>query len=479
MAEADETFTVTLSEPASAVSTEQVRLLVASATGTIIDNDASVLSITSVPLVEGNDAAIGKMQFTVNANPPSTLEFTVDWATSVVAGVDSATEDTDYTGANGQLTFAVGDSTKTIEIDVLGDNIPEPDETFTVTLSNVTLGGQIPVDADSAQGRILNDDGSILSIADVSLEEVNEDNTGRMMFTVTAFPSAPADTELTATWTTSVEEGDTATADTDYTEATGTVTIAAGQSSGTFEIVIIGDNTPEFDETFTVTLSNASTGAAISSDAGTAKGTITNNDGTGLSIESVSLQEGATGDTTNMVFTVTTVPPSSSAITYSWATSTESDDTATFDLDYTASSGTNVAIAPNAEQSAFSVPILGDYLVEGDETFTVTLSNPSGATLLVAQAKGMIIDDEPEVSIAADSGFVNENEGPAMFMLSATGLSETRTLSINATPDQGELNFLTEGASGVADDFDVEFRDDDADGTYTGMLSLAIVDDIR
>ena len=55
---------------------------------------------------------------------------------------------------------------------------------------------------------------------------------------------------------------------------------------------------------------------------------------------------------------------------------------------------------------------------EGPETFTVTLSSPTGASLLVSQAKGTIIDDDappvlPVVTIAADNGHVNENEGPA------------------------------------------------------------------
>ena len=42
---------------------------------------------------------------------------------------------------------------------------------------------------------------------------------------------------------------------------------------------------------------------------------------------------------------------------------------------------------------------------------------------------------------------------------------------------KGDLNFLEEGTSGVAKDFEVEFTDPDADGTYTGTLSLTLVDD--
>ena len=47
---------------------------------------------------------------------------------------------------------------------------------------------------------------------------------------------------------------------------------------------------------------------------------ITNDDGTGLSIEAVSMNEGANDSNTDMTFTVTTIPPSSSQITFNWQT---------------------------------------------------------------------------------------------------------------------------------------------------------------
>ena len=61
----------------------------------------------------------------------------------------------------------------------------------------------------------------------------------------------------------------------------------------TFTVALIGDDIPEPDETFTVTLSEITgTGASISSDANVAKGTITNDDGSELSIAAGTLPEG-------------------------------------------------------------------------------------------------------------------------------------------------------------------------------------------
>ena len=131
----------------------------------------------------------------------------------------------------------------------------------------------------------------MLTISDATLVEGGDGATGKMRFTVSTFPTS--DTELTATWTTSSEQSDNATADVDYTTATGTVRIAPNTQSDTFEIDILGDNTPEFDETFTVTISAPSAGARIIAGGNTGTGTITNDDGTGLSIEAVSLIEGA------------------------------------------------------------------------------------------------------------------------------------------------------------------------------------------
>ena len=140
------------------------------------------------------------------------------------------------------------------------------------------------------KGTITNDDGIGLTIADVSIIEGAQDVTSKLQFTVTAFP-APSE-QLTADWTTSIEADDTATTDADYTHSSGQVTIAPNGTSDSFEIDIKGDNTPEFDETFTVTLSNPSADGNILAN-GTAKGTITNDDGTGLRIDTVSVNEGA------------------------------------------------------------------------------------------------------------------------------------------------------------------------------------------
>ena len=187
--------------------------------------------------------------------------------------------------ASGTVSFSDQDQglTKNIEVTIIGDDTPEEDETFTVTLTGASLGGQISTTAGSAKGRITNDDGSLLTIVDASGAEgaASADGSGDGKVNIycnTAFPNPPA--ELTATWTVTEEDGANAATETDdYTSTTGTVRILPSQTAGTpatgtFDVVTKGDDIPEFDETFTVTLSNPSAGAQLSDQIQPHKGTI-------------------------------------------------------------------------------------------------------------------------------------------------------------------------------------------------------------
>ena len=108
------------------------------------------LSIGDASAAEG-DSGSATLDFTVTLDSAATATVTVEWATSD----GTATAGTDYTAGSGTLTFGAGDSSRTVSVTVAGDEVDEPDETFTVTLTNpsgATLG-----DA-TATGTITNDD---------------------------------------------------------------------------------------------------------------------------------------------------------------------------------------------------------------------------------------------------------------------------------------------------------------------------------
>lgn len=152
--EPDETLTVTLSAPtAGAVIGEA-----ASATGTIRDNDGATapaapptFSIGDVTANEGNS---GTTAFTF------TVSKSGEGAGSVTAATENgnATAGSDYAATSQVLTFAAGDTSKTVTVLVNGDTTPESEETFNVRLSAATGGATIG--DDDGLGRIVNDDGT-------------------------------------------------------------------------------------------------------------------------------------------------------------------------------------------------------------------------------------------------------------------------------------------------------------------------------
>ena len=121
------------------------------ATVEVLDDDVAGFSIADASA----DEADGSMQFAVTLQG-STFETSVDWATlEDSTGDDPATEGQDYEAASGTLTFAPGDTSKTVTVTVLDDDLKEENETFKVVLTNPS-GGSLS-DAD-ATGRINDDD---------------------------------------------------------------------------------------------------------------------------------------------------------------------------------------------------------------------------------------------------------------------------------------------------------------------------------
>ncbi|MGH2724794.1 MAG: Calx-beta domain-containing protein [Actinomycetota bacterium] len=224
------------------------------------------LSISDAQVVEGPAQTSTKATFTVSLSAASAETVTVDFATQPV----TATEGVDYRGTSGTKTFSAGTTTQTIDVQVRGDNIVEPDEQFNVVLSNA-VGATI---ADgTGVGTIINDDGGgegpALSISDAQVFEGNSGTT-IMTFTVTLSPSSTGPVSVRFT----TVDG-TAVAGSDYAQTRGKLSFSAGETEKTVSVSVSGDTTPEPDETFFVELSGAS-GATIADGQGV--GTILNDD---------------------------------------------------------------------------------------------------------------------------------------------------------------------------------------------------------
>lgn len=144
--ESTETFTLVLSEVQGAtVATPAI-------TGTIRDTDAADFSGAVAIAVEGTTVTEGSVaRFTIRLSRTSSTPITVQYATAD----GSAVAEADYVAANGTVTFAPGETTKVVEIGVVGDTRFEFDEAFSLVLGNAT---NARISTPAALGRVMDDD---------------------------------------------------------------------------------------------------------------------------------------------------------------------------------------------------------------------------------------------------------------------------------------------------------------------------------
>src|SRR5262249_14672813 len=118
------------------------------------------IAATSAVKAEGN-VGTTPFTFTVTRTNPSG-DATVDWSVTDIGGANQA-NGVDFSGpTSGTLTFTGTATTQTITVNVVGDLAVEPDETFSVTLSNASAGSGITT--PSALATIQNDDAILTPI---------------------------------------------------------------------------------------------------------------------------------------------------------------------------------------------------------------------------------------------------------------------------------------------------------------------------
>ncbi|NNE00703.1 MAG: DUF4347 domain-containing protein, partial [Pirellulaceae bacterium] len=223
-----------------------------------VTNDPGSLSfVDSVVIVDESTATIN---LTVQRTDGSDGTVTVDFATVAA----TATQDEDFVGDSGTLTFVEGETSQSITLTLLPDVIDEADEEFSVVLSNVTGGATLA--NTTAIITILDDDGPIApGTLSVSPRVATAgESTPQVSFVVTR--SNGSDGVVTVDYATTDA---TAIAGSDYTFASGTLTFDAGETSKTVDVLILPDSDDESDETFVLTLSNATGGSVLGNDAAT------------------------------------------------------------------------------------------------------------------------------------------------------------------------------------------------------------------
>jgi hypothetical protein len=460
--EGDENLTVTLGTPQNLTLPSSPPSLGGNspASLTIVDDDVPTFSFSS-------------HAYTVN-EPDGHATITVNrgGATYVPADVAYSTTDgtaiagSDYTAASGTLHFDAGQTTATFDVPVTDDSVTnEGNETVNLHLS--FQGDEV----DTALLSIVDDNTPEPSVQ-FSTDNYSVDENGGAL-TVTATLSKPAAGGETVDYATGDSGSLTpATAGTDYTATSGTLTFTAGQTSQTFQVPITDDPAVEDDEDFNVTLSNPSNLVLGAPNPATA--TIVDNDDFGLfqfSKQRYDVNE--TGG--HVTVTVQRVGGSGGAVSVDYATS---DGSATSPADYAATSGT-LTFADGETSKTFDIPVAWDGRPEGDESLSVDLSNPTGGSDLGAVPTGVvhIADDGASQAVQFSAAAYNagEKDGSATITVNRVGAGSLGgPVTVDYAGSDGTHGTLTFGPGDTTKAVQVPIVDDNVHtGTRTINLSLA------
>ena len=156
-----------------------------------------------------------------------------------------------------------------------------------------------------------------------------------------------------------------------------------------------------------------------------------------VSIVGSSITEGDVG-TKPLPFTISLAVPQNQTASVHWQTA---DGTATAGSDYQAASG-DVTFAPGETAKVITVNVIGDFTPEGNEFFTVSLSNPVNAVVSGAPAQGIILNDDPKGQgywlVASDGGIFSYADS---HFFGSTGAIKLNQPIVGMTPTPSGLGY--------------------------------------
>ena len=397
------------------------------------DKDTAELSISgpASAVAEGSDAS-----FTVTLSKGVAAEVRVGW--SAPLGTDAA-EGSDLSATSGTVTFAANSAagaTQTITITASDDDLSETAEAFTVTLGTITstLSSQLSLKngASSATATISESDPITINISGPTSVDEGDATSN---YTVSLSPAGVTPTaDLTVSYATS--DG-TATAGTDYTAKSGTLTFTnSAPGSQTFTVQTTADTIDEgTGETFTATISSPTGGggpAPSLQTTPTITTTITDDDdapsGITLSADPSTLGEDDAETTVTVTATLNgSTLPSDTVVTIGTLAGTATEDT-----DYTATTLASITIRANSStgEGTFKITPIDDSVVEGDETIIIPgTTTVSGLT--VTSATVTLTDDDKTTTETPDDKDTAELSitGPSSNVAEGSNASFTVTLS--------------------------------------------------
>jgi len=461
-------------------------LVTSGATASNVDAGLVITTVSIAPpatLQEGNAGLFTPADFTVSLNGPATRVVTVN----VIASSRTAALGIDFEQfpvAEQTVTFQPGEVSKTATLNLIGDAEPEADEDFQATLSNPV---QAVPGVSSAIATIFNDD--MVTIPRVVIEAmpaptVNEGNSldqPNLVF-IARLLTGSADADIDVNFSTidpmvdpttmlapegQATAGDETSAG-DYTPVSGTVTIEAGQTSAEIQVQVISDDIDEPNETVSVRLNSVSGANAQLGMSTQATGSIIDDDDPTPSITVLDgeVRELDPSSEPGLSFVLERLGNTDLAITGTYRTVLLSGPGAAIASDFTGTQTGTFEIAAGATGDAIVVPVIGDFLNEGDETFGIELlsamqvnanGSPGGNVIIErGEAIGTIDDDDgtPVLSLETGASVIEGRPGNGNVLFVTVTASAASTTDITftvSTIDQNAAGFALAQGAGVVD----------------------------
>ncbi len=435
--EVDETFDATISNP-----NDYATILEATGTITLTNDDQISVSVLDASIDETDATATETFNLQVTGaifdgdSPDATV--TLNTANGdATAGNDFtaiANQTITLNSSNVSLTSATGTQNISVSLTVLGEQLIEVDETFDATISNPNDYATIL----EATGTITlnNDDRISISVLDASITET--DATANESFNLQVTGAIFDGESPDATVTLNTANGD-ATSGNDFTAiANQTITLnssnvslasATDTQNIAINLTVLGEQLIEVDETLSATISSPNDYSSVDNATGTI--TLNNDDRISISVLDASIDEtdATATETFNLQVTGAIFDGDSPSATVTLNTANGdatagNDFTAITDQTITLNSGNvSLASATGTQNISVSLTVLGEQLIEVDETFDATISNPNDYATILEATGTITLNNDDQIRVSVLDSTITETDGEATgtFDLEVTG----------------------------------------------------------
>ena len=286
---------------------------------------------------------------------------------------------------SGTLSFGSGDTVKILNIALINDAFVEPDETFTITLTNATGGAVVPGGSVSTTGLIIDNDLLVGKANFSSASYSTNEDSGFAIIPVIRLGGSVGELSVDA-----VAAAGTATAGTDFSAITTNILWVDGDVGAKLVYVpLTADNSVEANETVSLSLVNPSVVGGVGG-VGTATLTIANDDFFGSLSFNQSLYD-ADERGTNVTITVVRTGGLGGTVTVNYAAI---NGTAVNGTDFVLASG-SLTLGPGVSATNFDVGVINNGLTDGERFATLNLGGFVNATAgQFRSARLRILDDE-------------------------------------------------------------------------------------